>query len=106
MNQDYPDPVEALVLGYHVLVDDTLGHLCVAHDGAITWDHLQSIKTEVWGTEARAIEVYPDERNLVNNINMRHLWRLGVDDFCPDLLGRAVVRRTLEVRFGKVWAGK
>ncbi len=77
------------VCGYEVTVDDALGKLCVAHDGAMSWDRLQEIKTIVWGPDARAIEVYPRAGDVVNNGCYRHLWRLGVGDFCPDLLGYA-----------------
>lgn len=58
----------------------------VAHDGSITWDQLQRIKDAAWGQEARAIEVYPRRSDLVNTGNFRHLWRLGIGDFAPDLL--------------------
>ena len=75
------------VCGYEVTVDDALGKLCVAHDGTMSWDRLQVIKNAVWGSDARAIEVYPREANVVNNGCYRHLWRLGEGDFCPDLLG-------------------
>lgn len=103
MRQDYPEPVETDILGFHVTVDDTLGHLMVAHDGSLTWDQLQAIKGLVWGAETRAIEVYPANSNVVNNGNFRHLWRLGADDFCPDLLGHVEPRQTLERRFHKAW---
>ncbi len=105
MRQDYPDPIEMEVLGFDVMVDDTLGHLAVAHDGSITWDQLQAIKNLVWGSDARAIEVYPVQTEVINNAPLRHLWRLGADDFCPDLLGRAEPKRTLERRFHNVWGG-
>lgn len=74
------------VCGYQVTVDDNLGKLCVAHDGSMSWDRLQEIKTIVWGPDARAIEVYPRAEDVVNNGSYRHLWRLGEVDFCPDLL--------------------
>lgn len=75
------------ICGYQVTVDDALGKLCVAHDGTMSWDRLQEIKTIVWGPDARAIEVYPRAADVVNSGNYRHLWRLGDGDFCPDLLG-------------------
>lgn len=77
---------EMLVLGHPVMLDSQLGHLMVSHDGSITWDKLQAIKNEVWGKDARAIEVYPRQGDVVNSGNWRHLWRLGEVDFCPDLL--------------------
>lgn len=81
------DPIRTLdICGYQVTVDDALGKLCVAHDGAMSWDRLQEIKTIVWGPDTRAIEVYPRTADVVNNGCYRHLWRLGEGDFCPDLL--------------------
>tara|TARA_R100001369_G_C3318277_1_gene168507 strand:- start:2438 stop:2764 length:327 start_codon:yes stop_codon:yes gene_type:complete len=106
MNHDYPDPAELEIMGHRVLVDDTLGHLAVTHDGSITWEQLQAIKNMVWGADVRAIEVYPAQCDVINNAPMRHLWRLGADDFCPDLLGRAEPRMTLERRFSNVWSEK
>jgi hypothetical protein len=103
MQHDYPDPVEMDAMGFAVMVDDRLGHLAVAHDGTITWDQLQAIKNLVWGVDARAIEVYPVQPSVVNNTQMRHLWRLGKDDFAPDLLGRYEAKQTLEQRFRSAW---
>lgn len=65
---------------------EALGHLIVKHNGLITWDQLQAVKNEVWGPDTRAIEVYPAQDDVVNGGNIRHLWRLGAGDFCPDLL--------------------
>lgn len=81
-----PEPRFATVCGFACTVNDALGHIEVAHDGAITWDQLQAVKNAVWGERARAIEVYPAQGDLVNGGNYRHLWRLGPLDFCPDLL--------------------
>lgn len=53
------------------------GHLCVEHDGSITWDQLQAIKNDAWGSESLAIELYPSQTGTVNSGNWRHLWRLG-----------------------------
>lgn len=105
MRQDYPDPVEMEIMGFRVMVDDTLGHLAVTHDGTITWDQLQAIKNLVWGHDARAIKVYPVQAEVINNAPLRHLWRLGADDFCLDLLGRPERKQTLEARFHKAWSG-
>lgn len=77
---------EIMVRGFAVLIDHQLGHMMVAHDGTIGWEDLQAIKNEVWGRDARAIEVYPRAADVVNSGNFRHLWRLGSGDFCPDLL--------------------
>ncbi len=98
---------ERIVLGLAVMVDLQLGHLMVAHDGTITWDQLQAIKNEVWGRDARAIEVYPAAGDLVNAGNFRHLWRLGEGDFCPDLLthreGDVFHADNLEIRHNVAW---
>lgn len=53
----------------------------------ITWDQLQVIKNEYLGEDAWAIEVYPAEGALVNELNMRHLWLIPREN-CPDLLNR------------------
>lgn len=74
------------VLGFTCQLDEELGHLVVAHDGTITWDQLQAIKSLVWGQDVRAVEVFPRDADVVNTGNYRHLWRLGAYDFCPDLL--------------------
>ena len=103
MNHDYPAPIEVHTLGFDVLVDNTLGHLAVTHNGTITWDQLQAIKNKIWGQSSRAIEVYPVQSDVVNNAPIRHLWRLGADDFCPDLLGHSERKQTLEQRFNKTW---
>lgn len=104
----FADHIRTLdICGYQVTVDDALGKLCVAHDGAMSWDRLQEIKTIVWGPEARAIEVYPRAADVVNNGCYRHLWRLGDGDFCPDLLGFTPKRipgpDTLQERCSAAW---
>ena len=68
-----------------IYVDHALNLLSVEHDGGITWDTLQAIKDQVFGPEAVAIEVYPPDSRVVNSIPMRHLWKLGPDDWWPDL---------------------
>lgn len=91
--------------GWPVHLDVDLGHLWVEHDGSITWDQLQAIKCAVWGDSARAIEVYPASGNVVNSANIRHLWKLGPRDFCPDLLGDTIAPDGLEARCHLAWAG-
>lgn len=99
---------ELMIAGFPVMVDHQMGHIAVAHDGAISWDQLQAIKNAVWGAEARAIEVYPCQSDLVNSGCFRHLWRLGEGDFCPDLLKHepADVHQgdSLEHRHRAAWA--
>lgn len=42
----------------------------------ITWDELQSIKSQVGFGDWFAVEVYPKDKDVVNVANMRHLWVL------------------------------
>ena len=44
--------------------------------GDIPWAVKQEIKTELFGERATAIEVFPDERNLVDVCDVYHLWIL------------------------------
>jgi len=39
----------------------------------------------------------------VNNRNIRHLWRLGKADFCPDLLGSDPHSDSLQARYQSEW---
>lgn len=71
-----------------VLLDDLRGLLSVEHDGTITWDELQELKNEYFGPDAVAIEVYPPNGHVVNSLSMRHLWRLGANEYWPDLTGQ------------------
>lgn len=97
--------------GFVATVDAALGHISVEHDGSLTWEHLQAIKTTAWGPDARAIEVYPRDDHVLNKGNIRHLWRLGDSDFCPDLLGRKTHTPmmqpddSLQLRWANAWAG-
>lgn len=43
----------------------------------IPWGVLQALKSECLGEDATAVEVYPAERNRVEEANMRHLWELN-----------------------------
>ncbi len=40
----------------------------------ISWDQLQEIKSEIAGPDARAIEIFPADCDVVNEANIRHLW--------------------------------
>lgn len=44
--------------------------------GDIPWAEKQRIKNELFGEHSIAIEVYPDERNLVDVCDVYHLWIL------------------------------
>lgn len=89
---------------FNVTLNAQLGLLSVEHDGTITWDDLQMIKGNVWGTGSRAIEVYPAVENVINAANIRHLWRLGPYDFCPDLVGADGHEDSLQARQAVAWA--
>jgi hypothetical protein len=60
-------------------------HLKVERDDGkdrITWDELQRLKDKYLGQEVAAIEFYPPSDNMVNEINMRHLWEVP-PEWCP-----------------------
>ena len=42
----------------------------------ITWDELQEIKRQAGYGNQMAVEIYPDDLDIVNVANMRHLWIL------------------------------
>jgi hypothetical protein len=93
----------AVLRVYH---DEALGLLSVEHTGDITWDALQAVKDLIWGDEAAAIEIYPPKDRVVNNIAMRHLWRLGRDDWWPDLAREGMAQLdTMRERYTAVMAG-
>lgn len=101
----------SVVNGFEVTRLEPLGHLMVRHDGSITWDQLQDIKNEVWGSDAAAIEVYPPRNMTINSIPARHLWRLGSGDFWPDMMGAqpkgsafADTKDMLEARYRAAWS--
>ncbi len=43
-------------------------------EDGITWDDLMRLKREAGFGDRWAIEIYPDDANVVNVANMRHLW--------------------------------
>jgi hypothetical protein len=43
----------------------------------IAWDELQWVKREVGYGDQMAVEIYPEDRLIVNDCNMRHLWILA-----------------------------
>lgn len=98
------DVYEEVIDGRLVQLDTALGHLWVEHGGDITWDELQKIKSHIWGAEARAIEIFPASSHVVNSTSIRHLWRLGEGDFCPDLLGQDGGSDLLSARCAVAWA--
>ncbi len=57
--------------------EPSLGRITVRRpsgDPGISWDELQAIKAAVGFASAWAVEVFPDEAEVVNVANMRHLW--------------------------------
>jgi len=42
----------------------------------ITWEQLQQIKSEIGYSNKCAVEVFPEDENVVNIANMRHLFVL------------------------------
>ena len=64
VRQDPTDPGHAIVMRLDDLPADP------------TWQELQHLKTLVWGSHARAVEVYPEAPNVLDTANMRHLWRV------------------------------
>ena len=52
-------------------------------DGDIPWAVKQAIKDELFGTRAIAIEVFPAKKNLVDVMNVYHLWVLPKDFRLP-----------------------
>ena len=46
----------------------------------ITFDELQSIKNAIGYGDRLAVEIYPEDRELINDANMRHLWVLPERD--------------------------
>ncbi len=67
-----------------------VNHLKVRrHNGGtnrLTWDELMVIKNEMLGEEALAIEIFPRDRDAVNEANIRHLWELP-EGFLPGGFG-------------------
>jgi hypothetical protein len=59
--------------------DALIPHLIVnRRDGAggTTWDELQAVKNIAFGPDVTCIEVYPPQHEVVNEMNIRHLWVL------------------------------
>lgn len=45
-------------------------------DDGLSWDELQKIKQQAGYGDRFAIEIYPEDSNIINVANMRHLWLL------------------------------
>lgn len=49
------------------------------------WQVLQQIKNDMLGEDVKAVEVFPEEDKVVNEVNMRHLWSVP-QGLLPDLM--------------------
>jgi len=75
-----------------VVVRD-LGHRMTVHRsdesrGPIPWEVLQDAKDRTWGPDVTAVEVYPPAGRVVNELALRHLWRVPDGYTLPDLSNR------------------
>lgn len=70
--QEYAEPAPVLVRlsVLRTTLDPKAGRWV---DG-ITWDELQSIKSECGYGQHDALELYPPDSDVVNVANLRHLW--------------------------------
>lgn len=75
---NWGDEYSAQVLEYPHPRWGIIQHLIIRrHDGAeiaASWDVLQQIKNDMVGSEVMAVELYPPESEVVNEVNWRHLW--------------------------------
>jgi len=57
------------------------------YDGlaGISWDELQAVKNYYLGPDAQAIEIYPRAYEVVDEVNMRHLWEVPLHLQIPNL---------------------
>lgn len=54
----------------------------------LSWDELQEVKREAGFGDATAIEVYPPDDEIVDEVRMRHLWVMPYDYPVPSLRRR------------------
>lgn len=47
------------------------------------WRHFQQIKNDIMGPDREAVELYPDEKRLVDTANEYHLWVLPSGSWLP-----------------------
>lgn len=76
------EDVRVMFDGYHLRVE-RLGSA-----PPLTWDELQVIKNEFAGEETTAVEVYPPQHEVVNQMPMRHLWIVPADKVPSLMPGR------------------
>ena len=76
---DWWNDHSAQVLETYTTDGRRIRHLKVWRDDGkdgIPWDVLQAVKNDLLGKNVAAVEVYPPEYELVNDVNMRHLWEV------------------------------
>lgn len=91
--------------------DNGVTHLSIRrNDGtaARDWRHFQQIKNQLCGEDREAIELYPEEKRVVDTANQSHLWVLprgfvvpvgfhsGLKVYEPDPSGLGGIQRGLE----------
>lgn len=54
----------------------TISRMGAAGSGDIPWSVKQEIKDELFGSRATAIEVFPSKKNLIDVMDVYHLWVL------------------------------
>lgn len=85
------DHLETQVLGTLVPGLGMIRHLKVQRrDGksGISWDELQAVKNEALGPDVVAIEVYPKDEDVADELAMRHLWEMPDGVPIPNLSRR------------------
>jgi len=97
-NTDQPDDTDwdwsqtysAQVVQSYSSLFGFVDHLKVRrHDGqdVIAWDVLQRIKDDLLGSDMLAVEFYPPQEEVVNDVNRRHLWagHLGLVEYYREI---------------------
>jgi len=49
------------------------------YDDKITWEELQRLKSECGRGDKVALEIFPEDKDVVNVANMRHLWIVPIE---------------------------
>jgi len=89
-NSTYVVERRAVVQGANAIVradslDDALWLVIVRIDGkpARDWRNLQRIKNQLAGASREAVELFPAEARLVDQVNATHLWVLPAGERYP-----------------------
>lgn len=65
---------------------DDGNYMAIGHDGSITFEDIWRLRRNRWGVKTLAIECLPAVSRTVNNINMRHIFRVDFNKL-PQLKG-------------------